>query len=183
MKTLGQLLNDFYIENGIPIDGGSEDHVFKLTIFGIITLTLPNPEFRRRALYIHDLQHVLTQQNTSWQGEAYISGWEIATGMWKHFPLTFLSLWAMGYGLWLYPKAVLAGYKQGLSRIGIIELPYSKEEFMLMDLTTLQALTTKPSPPTMSIWKWIALILWCLFSQIVFLFPFILAIFAVSFLL
>ncbi|MFT4756031.1 MAG: hypothetical protein ACI91R_000668 [Vicingaceae bacterium] len=33
------------------------------------------------------------------KGEAFISGWEISTGMFKNLPLGFLSLWAMGYSL------------------------------------------------------------------------------------
>ena len=93
--TIKNLLNEFYLENGIPIDGGVDDKTFKFNAFGL-TMNLPNPEFRRKSLYIHDIQHVVNNCDISWKGEAFIAGWEIATGMWKHFPIGLLSLWAFG---------------------------------------------------------------------------------------
>ena len=109
--TLDKHLEKFYKENNIPIDGGINDTSFNFKVFGI-NLKLPNPKFRRDAIHIHDLQHVLNNCDTSWKGESFISGWEISTGMWKYFPLGLLSLWAMGYGIWLYPKDIYLGYKK-----------------------------------------------------------------------
>lgn len=97
--TIEVLLDEFYEKNGIPKDGGIDDKTFEFKVFGI-KLNLPNPKFRRDALHIHDIQHILNNCDTSWKGEGFISGWEISTGMGKYFPLGLLSLWAMGYGLW-----------------------------------------------------------------------------------
>lgn len=171
--TLEKLLNEFYIKNGIPKNGGMDNTTFEFKVFGI-KLNLPNPKFRREALHIHDIQHILNDCDTSWKGEGFISGWEISTGMAKHFPLGFLSLWAMGYSLWIYPKSVFRGFKKGLNDVGIIDLNKSKSEFMKMTFEELKTMTTKQNHTKMGILKWFKFIIWVLSSQIVLLFPLIL---------
>ena len=115
---------EFYKENGIPENGGIDKDTFEIKIFGI-KLKFPNPKFRKDVTHIHDLQHILNDCDTSWKGEAFIAGWEISTGMWKYFPVCTFSFWAMGYSLWLHPKAVFSGFKKGLNDIGIIDLMLS----------------------------------------------------------
>lgn len=171
--TLDKLLDDFYLENGIPLEGGVDDSTFKFKVFGL-NLNLPNPKFRREALHLHDIQHLLNKCDTSWEGESFISGWEISTGMWKYFPLGLLSLWAMGYGLWLYPKAIFKGFKKGLNNIGIIDLKFSKSDFMSMEYEHLIKITTKNKTTKMGLVQWFSFLFWCLISQIVLLFPLIL---------
>ena len=171
--TVGELLNEFYIKNGIPQDGGGEDKTFKFKVFGI-TFTLPNPKFRRDVLHVHDIQHVLNDCDTSWKGEGFIAGWEISTGMFNYFPLGFFSLWAMGYSLWIHPKAVFNGFKKGLNNIGVIELKINKSDFMRMSIEELQKVTKKHKYTDLGTLQFIKFILWSLLSQIVLLFPLIL---------
>ena len=171
--TVGELLNEFYVKNGIPQDGGGDGKTFKFKVFGI-TLTLPNPKFRRDVLHVHDIQHVLNDCDTSWKGEGFIAGWEISTGMFNYFPLGFLSLWAMGYSLWIHPKAVFNGFKKGLNNIGVIELKINKSDFMRMSFEELQKITKKDNHREMGIFPFIEFIFWSLLSQIVLLFPLIL---------
>lgn len=171
--TLENLLNEFYERNGIPKDGGVDNKTFEFKVFGI-KLQLPNPKFRRDALHIHDIQHLLNNCDTSWRGEGFISGWEISTGMGKYFPLGVLSLWAMGYSLWLYPKAVFRGFKKGLNDIGIIELKFSKPEFMAMSFEELKKVTKKQRYTEMGVLQWFEFLFWSLLSQIVLFFPLIL---------
>jgi hypothetical protein len=141
-------------------------------VFGL-KLNLPNPKFRREALHIHDIQHILNNCNTSWKGEGFIAGWEISTGIWKHFQLGFLSLWAMGYSLWIYPKSVLNGFKKGLNEIGIIDLKISKSNFMKMEYSELIIITKKEKTTEMNVIQWTKFLLWIITSQIIFLFPLI----------
>ena len=171
--TVGELLNEFYEKNAIPQDGGGDDKTFKFKVFGI-TLTLPNPEFRRKVLHIHDIQHILNNCDTSWKGEGFIAGWEISTGMVKHFPLSFLSLWAMGYSLWIHPKAVFNGFRKGLNNIGVIELKINKSAFMRMSFEELQKVTKKDNYTEMGTLQFIEFIFWSVLSQMVLLFPLIL---------
>mgnify|MGYP001174923940 CR=1 FL=1 len=168
--TIEKLLNDFYIKNGIPQDGGIDNNTFQFKVFGL-KLNLPNPKFRREALHIHDIQHILHNCDTSWEGEGFISGWEISTGMWKNFRLGFLSLWAMGYSLWIYPKSVFKGFKKGLNDIGIIDLKISKSDFMKMEHYQLIEITKKKKLTKMNTLKWFGFLFWVLIAQLIFLFP------------
>ena len=169
---VGALLTNFYRKNGIPENGGFDKDHFEMKVFGM-NLTLPNPQFRKETIHIHDIQHILNDCDTSWKGEGFISGWEMSTGMWKHFPIGLLSLWAMGYSLWIYPSAVLSGFKKGLNDKGIIDLEISKSEFLKMEFSELKRLTKKDTITKMGIWQWTQFFFWSLISQVVLLSPLI----------
>jgi len=173
--TLDKLLNEFYIKNGIPQNGGIDDDTFKMKVF-FINLTLPNPKFRKDLTYIHDIQHILNDCDTSWRGEGFISGWEIGTGFWKHFPINLFILWAFGYSLWLYPNAVFRGFKKGLNNIGIVDLKISKSDFMKMEFDRLVEITKKERHIEIGVWQWAEFIFWSIISQIILLLPFALGI-------
>lgn len=167
---IGALIQEFYQANGIPNNGGVNDKTFVFKIFGL-KLIMPNPKFRRDALHVHDIQHVLNNCDTSWKGEAFISGWEISTGMWKHFPLGLLGLWAMGYALWIRPKDVLKGYRKGLENYGVIDQDFSREEFMQMEKEELVKKITKNNPKPFGIIQIIQFSFWIVMSQAIFLAP------------
>jgi len=171
--TLEKLLINFYKENGIPEKGGIDKNTFELDFLGI-QLELPNPQFRKDVIHIHDIQHLLNHCDTSWKGEGFIAGWEISTVLWKHFPICFFSLWAMGYSLWIYPKAVYLGFKKGLNDIGIIDLKIKEADFMKMEFDHLVQITQKSTHTSMGVMQWVQFLIWCFLSQLLFLFPFIL---------
>lgn len=176
--TLDKLLTQFYIDNGIPENGGVDKDTFEMQVLGI-KLTLPNPKFRKEVIHIHDIQHILNKCDTSWKGEAFIAGWELSTGFWKYLPICFFSFWAMGYSLWLYPKSVINGYKKGLNNIGIIDLNISESDFMKMEYTQLVDITSKSKHTDMGVLQWFLFLFWSLVSQLVFLFPLILIVFTI----
>ena len=175
-----RLLTDFYKENGLPEGGGIDKKTFEMKVLGI-NLTLPNPKFRKDVTHIHDIQHILNNCDTSWKGESFISGWEISTGMWKYFPLGLLSLWAMGYGIWLYPKDIYLGYKKGLSDKGIIDLKIPKNQFLEMEFDELVSLTKKDKSNSSSFLQNLMFIVWIIISQIVLLAPILLIILVIVF--
>jgi len=176
--TLDKHLEEFYKNNNIPINGGVNDKTFKFPVFGL-NLTLPNPKFRREAIHIHDLQHVLNNCDTSWKGESFIAGWEISTGMWKYFPLGILSLWALGYSIWLYPKDAFLGYKKGSNCNGIIDLKKTRQEFLEMELNQLINLTTKNKEFRFGIKQSIGFVFWVLISQLILLAPILILLFSI----
>ncbi|NJC26458.1 hypothetical protein [Neolewinella antarctica] len=180
--TLDKLLDEFYLTNGIPQDGGIEDDTFQMKVFFVI-LTLPNPVFRKELTHIHDIQHVLNDCDTSWRGEGFISGWEVGTEFWKRFPINIFILWAFGYSLWLHPAAVHGGFKKGLNSVGVVDLGISKEDFMNMELDRLVELTTSPRRTEMGAWQWAQFLWWCLVSQVILLFPIAILIAGISWLI
>ncbi len=168
--TIYQSLQKFYTENNFSADGGENEAYFDLK-FKFFTLKLPNSNFRKKVIYIHDIQHILYNQNTTWKGEAFIAGWEIGTNMWKHLPIGIMSLWAMGFSVLNHPKDVLKGYKTGINSIGIIDLNLQKEQLFNMPLANLKSLIKKEK--TVSV-NWFLFVFWILLSLFTFLFPLLL---------
>lgn len=173
--TIEKLLAEFYKENGLTENSGIDKDTIEIKVFGI-NLKLPNPKFRKNVIHIHDIQHLLNKCDTSWKGEAFIAGWEISTEFWKNFPVCILSLWAMGYSFWLHPKAVYQGFKKGLNDVGIIDLKISKSDFMKMEFDKLVKITRKVKTTEFGILQWFDFFFWILISQMVFLFPLLIAI-------
>ncbi|MDG1841188.1 MAG: hypothetical protein P8I93_02445 [Crocinitomicaceae bacterium] len=170
--TLNKLLSQFYKDNDLPDNGGDDQKTFKMKLIGL-TFTFPNPKFRRDVIHVHDLQHILNNCDVSWKGEGYIAGWEIATGMWKHFPVGFFSIWAMGYSLFLYPKAVFKGFIKGINNVGIIDLNKSKDEFLKMEFDELLLLTSKENPKKIGFFQYLQFAFWGLICQLFVIFPLI----------
>ena len=68
--------------------------------------------------------------------------------------------------------------KNGLNNVGIVDLGLSKSEFMEMEFDRLVEITKKEKYTEMGIWQWTEFLFWSFISQIVLLFPFILGIVA-----
>ena len=165
--TIAHSLHQFYIKNNFKPDGGENDTFFEIK-FKLFSLKLPNFSFRKKVIYIHDIQHILYKQDTSWKGEAFIAGWEIGTNMWKHFPVGILSLWAMGFSLLNYPKKVLKGYKIGLENKNILDINLKKEIILGKTIEELRALIKKKKP---KLFHQFVYVFWSFISLFVFLFP------------
>lgn len=177
--TISQSLQEFYKENNFPNDGGATIDYFELK-FKLFTLKLPNSQFRKDVIHIHDIQHILYNCDTTWKGEAFIAGWEIATGFWKHFPIGFFSLWAMGFSLLLYPKEVLKGYKTGINTAGIVDLKLEKKALLNLSILELKERIKKDKRRKLN---WFTFLFWCFISKLVVLFPLILIILVIAYFL
>jgi len=171
--TISTLLNEFYRKNNLSEEGGENDNYFYLK-FKFFSLKLPNSQFRKDVIHIHDIQHVLYDKDVTWKGEAFIAGWEIATGMWKYFPIGMMSLWAMGFSLLMYPKEVFKGYGKGLKTIGIIDLKMKKEELLKLSVLELEKRIEKKEVEKMSSLKYVLFAFWSLVGLTTFLLPILL---------
>jgi hypothetical protein len=169
MMTISKALQQFYKENNFNDDGGLSEDYFELK-FNLFRLKLPNTQFRKDVIHIHDIQHILYNCDTSWKGEAFIAGWEISTGIGKHLPIGFFSLWAMGFSLFIYPKEVFKGYKVGLNTIGVIDLKIVKEALLKMSVSELTERIKKDKIQPLN---WFQFLFWTFISAFVFLFPFL----------
>ena len=81
-----ELLNQFYLNNGLPVNGGIAKNTFNVKL-GVFNIPVPNPKFRKDVVHIHDIEHILNNCDTSNRGEAFIAGWEVGTRFYKHFPI------------------------------------------------------------------------------------------------
>lgn len=170
---LSDHLDEFYKKYNIPANGGVNDKTFEVP-FGRFTLTLPNFSWRKRMLYVHDLEHILNGQDTSWSGEMFIASWEISTGFWKSLPVIIFPLWTMGWGLWKHPRAVFNGFRAGNSQRGIANLEMDKEKLLSLELDELRALMHSNRSSGSSFLFYIRLSVWVLISQLLFLLPLLL---------
>ena len=168
--TLREHLDNFYQKYDIPANGGVEFSTFKVPL-PFFMLTLPNLSWRKKMLHIHDLEHILNEQDTTWKGEMFIASWEISTGFWKNFPIIIFPLWTMGWGIWKHPSSVLNGFQKGNTDNGIANLNVAQEELLKMDLSQLQALTLHQRQNHSSLYFYGKITTWALASQLVFWSP------------
>lgn len=112
--------------------------------FGAFGLTIPcyNFAWRRQALPVHDLHHVVTGYPVSMPGEFQVAAWEFAAG---RFPSLFSNLFCLplvGLGLLHSPSKVFAAFRQGLSSRSLY-CRNLKGRLETMTVADLKALTTK----------------------------------------
>ncbi len=171
--TTGQAIKDFYDKHDFGEDGGVNEK-YAWIKFGFISIPIPNTESRRNNVYLHDVSHIVTGQDTTWKGESAVSAWEIASGGWKNLYIPcLLTLWAMGLGVLFYPKNVLKSFKQGLTMNNALTCGLSKNEIYKLPVIALrQLLSNKPKSDKNPI-------IWMTFSFIVFLTPFIIGLFII----
>jgi len=170
--TLREHLDQFYLQYDIPAEGGVNDKTFEVPL-PAFKLTLPNFPFRKRMLYIHDLEHILNHQDTTWQGEIFIASWEVSTGYYRNFPIIVFPLWTMGWGFWKHPSSVFRGFSKGYSDKGIARLNMEQAELLELNLSELQLLTLNKRANRSKTIFYFKFSGWLLVSQIVFLSPII----------
>ncbi len=175
--TLRNELDNFYQLNNIPENGGEDHTSFEVPLL-FFNLTLPNFSWRKKMIHIHDVEHILNRQDTSWRGEAFIASWEIATGYLRYFPLFIFPLWAIGFGLWKHPCAIMNGFFKGLNDVGVAALYRSKEQLLDTTLEELRRLTENKRTLLSPSQKWSRFLVAVLLSQLTFLSPLLIVVMA-----
>ena len=84
-KTPREILNQFYIDNHLDLDGGNSLSYVKIELAPKFHFYLPNFDARRKAVIKHDIHHLLTDYKTTFKEESEISAWEIASGCKKYW--------------------------------------------------------------------------------------------------
>lgn len=77
--TMAAVLEEHLRESGLPSDAGDSER-FAVVKVGPMPYPIPNTRSRRRAVRIHDLNHVVSGYHTDREGELEISAWELASG-------------------------------------------------------------------------------------------------------
>ena len=103
----------YFVENGLPADGGYAARWVVVRALGIPIGVFPNSASRRRAVPLHDLHHVLTGYDTSLRGEAEIAAWELASGCRDYWAAWGLNAVMFVLGLVLYPRHARAAWRRG----------------------------------------------------------------------
>ncbi|MEM9830721.1 MAG: hypothetical protein AAF944_08780 [Bacteroidota bacterium] len=165
--TVEQAIKAFYQRYDFGEDGGTNEK-WAWIKFGFFSVPIPNLESRRKAVYLHDVSHIVTGHDTSWKGESAVSAWEVASGGWnKHYFPWLLTLWAMGLGVTFYPQFTLRAFKRGRKMRNALTSGLIKDEIFQLPVTKLQERisnqpTTNKNP-----------YLWGVISFLVFALPFV----------
>src|SRR5262245_48177473 len=111
--TVREALAAHYSAHGLPVDGGAADRWFHVRL-GRISIRLPNPPARRRAVFFHDVNHVVTGYNTVFSdGEMAIAAFEIGAGCGRFAVAWFFNLPMFALGLVATPHAVFRAFVRG----------------------------------------------------------------------
>lgn len=103
----------FYRRNGFPEDGGASAQRWSPFKSWDVKAYVPNFKWRRRALPIHDLHHVITGYEFSPCGEFEIAAWEFAAGRYPHVMSTLFCLPLVSVGAMVIPNRTFAAFVRG----------------------------------------------------------------------
>lgn len=124
---IGDALARHYVAHGLPADGGESDPWFRVHI-GPVTLRLPNPPARRRAVFFHDVNHVVAGYNTLFSdGEMAIAAFEVGSGCGPFAIVWYINLSMMGLGLLVTPRRVFRAFVRGRHAASIYHRRESRE--------------------------------------------------------
>ena len=129
-----------YSTHGLPVDGGASDPWFRVRI-GPTAIRLPNPPARRRAVFFHDVNHVLTGYDTTLtRGELSISAFEIGCGCGRYAIGWFINLYLMALGAFIRPGELLRAFVRGQRSGSIYRLEATRE---VINATSVAELRTR----------------------------------------
>jgi hypothetical protein len=135
--SVREALRRHYLASGLPADGGrSGSHWTMLRVAGI-AVRLPNFAWRRRALPLHDIHHLVTGYPCSVSGELQIAAWEFAAGRYPHVMATLFCLPLLAIGAIGTPRRSFAAYVRGRSSRTLYR-HFEALDVELMDVDTLQ---------------------------------------------
>jgi hypothetical protein len=128
-----------YVAHGLPSDGGASDPWFRVAL-GPVTLRLPNPPARRRAVFFHDVNHVVTGYDTTFSGgEMAIAGFEVGAGCGNFGIVWYINLSMMALGLIANPRAVFAAFVRGRRSTSIYREPQEPAALAEMSVADVRA--------------------------------------------
>jgi hypothetical protein len=111
--TLREARAAFYRGNGFAQDGGVQDQRWSPVACRDLKVYLPNFEWRRRALPLHDLHHVITCYEFSPRGEFQMAAWEFAAGRYPNVLSTLFCLPLVCLGSAVIPRKTFAAFVRG----------------------------------------------------------------------
>jgi hypothetical protein len=138
--TIQQALSGFYAANDFEDDGITKSSIAWLKV-GPFKVPIPNPDARKKALWIHDVNHLATGYSTKWIGETSISAWELATGGWG--TNVFVWMIIMGgflIGVLVYPVSTFKAFLRGRRCKPVVGLGLTKKSLMNLEIEELKSM-------------------------------------------
>ena len=137
MTVARDAIQQFYVQEGLPTDGGSTKWVDSISMYGVV-LPIPNPQVRVDVLPYHDLHHMVTGYQTDELGECEISAWTAATGGRQPWLGRLYDGLGLAWGLIRCRRRTIAAYRRGLASRNLYDQPI--EALLDMTVDELRAL-------------------------------------------
>ena len=113
LQTPRQLLPSFYRQYQLGDDGGQSSSYVKVELTKKLFVYFPNFDARRKAVFKHDVHHIVTGYPSTLKGETEIGAWEIASGC-RHYWVAFvLDLHGVMMGLLFNPLGIYKAFVKG----------------------------------------------------------------------
>jgi hypothetical protein len=142
--TMAAVLEEHLRDSGLPPDAGDSER-FAVVKVGPMPYPIPNTRSRKRAVRIHDLNHIVSGYHTDREGELEISAWELASGGCRHYGAAWvLDLAGLLAGLFVCPGRTVRAFVRGRGEQNLY--PYAADALLAMDVDRAERLTrTSPS--------------------------------------
>jgi hypothetical protein len=172
--TVGEAVARHYLAHGLPMDGGESARSFRVRI-GPITVPLPNPPARRRAVYFHDVNHVLTGYDTTFsRGEMAIAGFEVGAGCGGYLIAWFINLSLFAVALVVAPRTVFRAFVRGRRSSNLYRWTDGRDALAAMSVPALRSrLRIDNGHPDANGRDRLAFVAWSAAAVVVFLLPII----------
>jgi hypothetical protein len=145
--TVREAIERHHSESGIAPDGGISDRWVVIRV-GRIPMPFFNTAARRRALALHDANHLVAGVGTGNVGEAEISAWELASGgCGLYFAAWALDLAGMLLGM-VWPIHVIRAFATGRTMKNVYKCDV--DWVLGMDLTELRQVLARPGRSSVS---------------------------------
>lgn len=140
-QTVRDHLKNFYGNNPEFGEEGGINEKWAWLDFGLIKIPFPNFTSRSEIIYLHDLNHVINNYDTSWKGEVSVSAWEVSTGLGRFLTGWLFASFAFGFGVLTYPRATYKAFMRGRVTKSLFQMDLPKEQLLQMPLVELKRLT------------------------------------------
>jgi hypothetical protein len=136
--TIQEGLLEFYKINHFDDDGGEKNN-WAWIKFRFLSLPIPNPESRKKVLFLHDIHHLITENDTTWKGESSVGAWEVATGGWGYnFYIWWIILGSFLIGVFGYPTNTFKWFVRGCRSKSVVGLNMSKSELLVASIKDIK---------------------------------------------
>lgn len=137
-QTPRELLNKFYSDNNLGVDGGENSSSVKIELTPRFHFYFPNFNARRKAVLKHDIHHLLTEYTTNLSGESEISAWEIASGCKSYWFVFLIDTSGVMLGLLFNYWGTLKAFSRGRKTKNLYQNFFTNEQLLDMKISELR---------------------------------------------
>lgn len=110
-QTITEALDEYKLNNGIEVNG--EHSKTWVCNIGPFKLSLPNFQWRKKAILKHDLHHIMTGYPCDMTGEFQLATWEFANHPYPHIGAQLFCLPLVTFGLLWSPRNIWKAFLSG----------------------------------------------------------------------